>query len=391
MELIIKGSPILQANMNAQTRFVNNEGGSRSSKTYSIIIKHISLALQGAKMEMTISRRKGTWLRDTAEKDFYDVLRENNLYRSSSHFKGRRMYLLNGSRFSFVGMDEEQKFRGRKQTHLWVNEINDCESTPFQQAVMRTTQQITWDFNPSDEYHWLYDQYIESPTRAPHITTIHSTFMDNPFLDAEVRNELMRLEKEDEEAWRVFGLGLRARAKETIYNPHIVSASLWDDTPDCYGLDFGFNHPNALYGVKDCDKNWLIRKYVHKGNLLNSDLLALMNAHGVKKTVPIYADAARPDIIAEIKNAGYWIIAADKNVKDGIESVKAKPIHITDDSTEGIKQFRNYKWKKIGDMITDEPVKFEDDAPDAVRYAIYNGLKNKQINEPSRRRLITLR
>lgn len=391
MEVIIQGSPILEANLNAFTRFVNNYGGSRSTKTISIIKKHISLALQGAEMEMTITRRKGTWLRDTAEKDFYDVLREHNLYRSSSHFKGRRQYRLNGSNFNFIGMDEEQKFRGRKQTHLWGNEINDMEYEPFKQAVMRTTKQITWDFNPSDEYHWIYDKYIESPTRAPQITNIHSTFMDNPFLDEEIRKELLQLQHEDEEAWRVFGLGLRSRSKETIYNTHVVSASLWDDTPDCYGLDFGFNHPNALYGIKDCDKHWLIRKYIHKGNLLNADIISLMNALGVKKTVPIYADAARPDIIAEIRGAGYWIIPADKNVKDGIEAVKAKQIHITDDSTEGIKQFRNYKWKKIGEMIMDEPVKFEDDAPDAVRYAIYNGLKNKQISEPSRRRLITLR
>jgi hypothetical protein len=34
------------------------------------------------------------------------------------------------------------------------------------------------------------------------------------------------------------------------------------------------------------------------------------------------------------------------------------------------REYDNYKWKKIGDHITDEPVKLFDDAMDAVRYAV---------------------
>ena len=34
------------------------------------------------------------------------------------------------------------------------------------------------------------------------------------------------------------------------------------------------------------------------------------------------------------------------------------------------KEYQNYKWKKIGDTITDEPVKLYDDALDATRYAV---------------------
>jgi hypothetical protein len=33
------------------------------------------------------------------------------------------------------------------------------------------------------------------------------------------------------------------------------------------------------------------------------------------------------------------------------------------------REYENYKWKKIGDFITDEPVKLFDDAMDAIRYA----------------------
>jgi hypothetical protein len=33
------------------------------------------------------------------------------------------------------------------------------------------------------------------------------------------------------------------------------------------------------------------------------------------------------------------------------------------------KEYENYKWKKVGDIILEEPVKLYDDALDAVRYA----------------------
>jgi phage terminase large subunit len=33
------------------------------------------------------------------------------------------------------------------------------------------------------------------------------------------------------------------------------------------------------------------------------------------------------------------------------------------------REYENYKWKKVGDSITDEPIKLFDDAMDAIQYA----------------------
>jgi hypothetical protein len=47
-------------------------------------------------------------------------------------------------------------------------------------------------------------------------------------------------------------------------------------------------------------------------------------------------------------------------------------LHISSDSPNTIKEFRNYKWREDKDGNTlDEPVKFMDHACDAIRYAIY--------------------
>ena len=61
---------------------------------------------------------------------------------------------------------------------------------------------------------------------------------------------------------------------------------------------------------------------------------------------------------------------ANKVVKKGIDNVKSFGVFCQDDPRLK-KEYDNYKWKKVGDTITDEPVKLFDDAMDAVRYATH--------------------
>jgi hypothetical protein len=93
-----------------------------------------------------------------------------------------------------------------------------------------------------------------------------------------------------------------------------------------------------------------------------------MQSAGVEKTITIVADYARPEIIAELNNAGYDVHNANKVVKKGIDNMKTFGVFCQDDKAIR-KEYENYKWKKVGDMITDEPVKMWDDAMDAIRYA----------------------
>jgi phage terminase large subunit len=101
----------------------------------------------------------------------------------------------------------------------------------------------------------------------------------------------------------------------------------------------------------------------------------------VVPTDTIYADAARPDTIEEIFRAGFNIHKADKSVWDGIQKVKSYKIYITRRSTNVIKEIRSYKWKvdKNGKSL-EEPVKFLDDAMDALRYAVWNYTTKEELD-----------
>ena len=69
-----------------------------------------------------------------------------------------------------------------------------------------------------------------------------------------------------------------------------------------------------------------------------------------------------------MQTAGYNVNNANKVVKKGIDNVKTFGVYALDNPALK-KEYDNYKWKKVGDTITDEPVKLFDDAMDAVRYA----------------------
>ena len=92
----------------------------------------------------------------------------------------------------------------------------------------------------------------------------------------------------------------------------------------------------------------------------------------VPKGAEIYADSAEPDRIEQIYRAGFNIKPAEKAVKAGIDAVNTYRLHINPESAEMIKEIQNYKFKvdKNGNRL-EEPVKFNDHAMDALRYALF--------------------
>ena len=112
---------------------------------------------------------------------------------------------------------------------------------------------------------------------------------------------------------------------------------------------------------------------LYESKLTNDDLAYIMKTMGLSRTTDIYCDTARPETIEEIKRTGLNVKPAMKAVWDGIQMVKSRPLFITKGSTNLIKELKSYKFKVDKDgKVLDEPVKFLDDAVDAMRYGIYS-------------------
>jgi len=369
----IKTTNVFHRAYRSDTRITCLQGGTRSSKTYSLCQLFIVKCLEETGKIFTICRKTLPALKGTAYRDVLNILKELELYSEEYHNKSELSYQLNGNIIEFISVDQPQKIRGRKRNYLWLNEANEFTYEDWQQLILRTTEKIYLDYNPSDPYSWIYDKVV---TRND-CTFFKSTYLANPFLDKDTIAEIERLKELDPDYWQVYGLGEIGSVQTMIFRKF----NLVDDMQGRligYGLDFGFtNSPTALVEVRQQDDNLYIKELLYEKRLTNTDLANKMKQLGISRQTEIVGDSAEPKSIEEIYRQGFNIKPAKKGagIHLGIDIMRRYKLHITKDSTNAIKEFRSYKWAtdKNGDVLN-TPVKVNDHLVDATRYLCLNKL-----------------
>jgi len=375
--LDIRHTPVFTWNFDAiqndDIRFIINQGGSRSSKTYSLCQLLIIHALTNPGIVISIVRKSFPALRSTVMRDFFEIMESLDIYDQNLHHKTENTYrFTNGSIIEFFSVDDAQKLRGRKRDIVFANEANELSFEEFQQLNMRTTKKFILDFNPSDNYSWIYD--LKNKDNS---ILIKSTYKDNPFLEDTIIKEIENLINIDEGYYRIYALGEQAILKSTIFSNYDIGDYIQGEL--YYGLDIGFNHPMALVEISVYDGRIYCRELIYAKGMTVKDLLDKIQELNINKNKEILVDSARPDVIEDLRRGGYNAKAARKEVTEGINSVKSYRLMVDKNSTNLIKELRNYKWKTNGDIILDEPVKLYDDAIDALRYAVHwYHLRNKK-------------
>lgn len=375
MDLDIKTSILFERNYYSTKRIRANQGSSRSAKTYSILQVLIVDALeQRTRSITTIARKELSTLKATAMRDFFEILNENGIYKKKYHNKSDQTYQLGKVLFEFVGLDMPTKKRGAKRRNLFINEANELTLEDWRQLIIRTTGIIFLDYNPSEEFHWIYDHVL---TRDD-CEFIHSTYKDNPFLEKSVVLEIEMTRLQDDNFWRVYGLGERGQSVVKIYsNWKVLSDEEWNEkikkiNEINYGLDFGYNVPSALIEIQENEDDIFLKELIYDKYLLTKNIIDKLIELEIDHNKYINADNAEPDKIQEISDAGFNIYPADKAVSDGILYCKRKKLYIHKDSENLIKEIKNYSWKtdRNGNVL-DEPVKSNDHLMDAMRYGLY--------------------
>jgi len=359
-------------------KIIVSQGGTRSSKTYSASQMFLVLLQKhyGQNKVLSVVRKTTPSIKASVLRDFIEVMNTHKWYDPNNHNKTDNFINFAGNLIEFLAVDDPQKIRGRKRDWLFINEANELSYEDFKQLLFRTTGKILLDYNPSDEYHWIYDKIL---TRND-VCFIKSTYLDNPFLPVELVKEIERLKEEDPVYWKVYGLGERGSSGATIY----TNWELCDEIPSnidevVFGLDFGFNVPTSLVQCAFKENHCYVKQLIYEKGLTNDDLKAVLSELDEKypeldlRNNEIYADAAEPKSIEEIYRAGFNIKPASKAVEHGIKTVKGYKLFITKDSTDLHKEIKFYKFKEDKDgNVLDKPVKFNDHSMDALRYGIHS-------------------
>lgn len=317
-------------------------------------------------------------LKKGARKDFIDIMEDWNQFNESNFNRtDNKYYFPSNGTIEFFGVDEPGKVRGPGRDILFCNEANLIHQHNYKQLALRTRETIFLDFNPADEYSYVYDLIEEEGSYF-----IRSTYRNNlANLTKEQIDEIESLRTADLNLWRVFGLGLRGSSAETIYTHWHQCNELPGKGEVFYGQDFGYNVQSALVQIEFYEGAIYAKQILYETKLTTGDLIERYRLLNISPYAEIYCDAAEPKTIEELNRAGYNAIAADKDVTEGIRKVKSLPLFITQDSVDMIKEIRNYRWKtdKNGKVL-DEPIKFADHICDALRYAVFTHLTQERYS-----------
>lgn len=373
-QLNTKCTPVFYANKRAYEEgfpIICNEGGSRSSKSYSVVQLLIHIAINNPNTRISMVSHSLPHIKRGVYRDFKGIMEQWNIWDEKDFRYTDFIYTFkNGSYIELFGLEDPDKAKGPARDILFVNEANLISKALFDQLLIRTTGQVFLDWNPADFISWVYE-VADNPKNK----RIHSTYRNNisNLSDSQIRNIEQYKDLPDDFMWKVYGLGERGSAKEIIY----TQWNQYDEAPDgdvFYGLDFGYVHPAALVKVTHHEGQNYFEEIVYQSGLTLSDLSRLIKEK-LPERATIYADAAEPKSIEELYRQGFNIKPAQKDVWAGIVKMKSYPINLHYNSKNLRREFMSYKWKKDkNDNVIEEPVKANDDLIDACRYAVFTHL-----------------
>lgn len=371
------------ASLKKRVRIV--QGGTSSSKTFSIIPLLITHAIQNPYTEISVVSESIPHLKRGAVKDFVNIMIMTGNYRDNQFNKSDLKYKFsNGSFIEFFSADQPDKLRGARRHVLFINECNNIDFESYNQLAIRTRDFIYLDYNPTAEF-WVHTELIKDPDSD----FVVLTYKDNEALDPAIVKEIEKAKERAktsaywENWWKVYGLGQVGSLEGVIFsNWKQINEVTFGSKLIGYGMDFGFtNDPTTLVSVHRSDNTIIVDELIYQSGMLNSDIIRRLKDLELGKFDKIYADSAEPKSIEEIYRSGFNIKPVTKgadSITFGIDILQNFEILVTKRSVNLIKELRSYTWDKdkTGKSIN-KPIDSFNHAIDAMRYLAMMELKKK--------------
>jgi phage terminase large subunit len=348
-----------------------NEGGTASSKTWSIL-QLLCLIADNAKSPLLTSvvSESRPHLKRGAIRDFFNILGESS-DNNPRYNKTEQVYTFGNGVIEFFGADESDKVRGPRRDILFINEANNVPWETARGLDIRTSKFTFCDWNPVGEF-WAHENWIGQPENA----YVHSTYLDAlEVLPREVVANIESNKDRDPNWWNIYGLGLIGRVEGLVY----PLFSQVDELPDygdlIYGLDFGYSGDQAcLTKHRIFPDEIYSQELFYETGLTNQDICVLLKQVGVEPSDEIWADSAEPKSIEEIYRQGFNIKGAPKgpgSVEYGHQKVRQLREYWTKDSLNCIKEQRNFRYipDKNG-KLTEKTTHLYSHGMDSRRYAV---------------------
>jgi len=324
------------------------QGGTSSSKTFTILPFLIQYAVQCPKSEISVVSESIPHLKRGALKDFLKIMdwtgnmNHNNFNKSNLTYK-----FSNGSYIEFFSADQPDKLRGARRDILFINECNNVDFESYQQLAIRTKKFIYLDYNPTNEF-WVHTELIGSDIADFLILT----YKDNEALDNAIVKEIERAKEKAktssywENWWNVYGLGQIGSLEGVIFNNWKTIDTIPSEARLIgYGLDFGYtNDPTAIIEIYKYNNERIVNEICYNKGLSNSQIAKYINTK-----LPCYCDSAEPKSIAELRIYGvnaHGVTKGSDSINFGIQIMQEESYLVTTKSLNLINELRKYAWDK---------------------------------------------
>lgn len=395
--------------------YIINSGGSRSSKTYSILQIFAILLIRKKNYRISCYRNLRVDSIETMGKDFEDIVNSDpQMQIEFVHNKKDATWTnkTSGSQIIFAGTEKVHKALGQKNDIIFLNEISEFSEDVFNQLDQRTRDFVFVDYNPSKEF------WIEKYRNNEKAIFIHSTYKDNPFLTEKIINKLesynpfavgstevidgkvcfnekpVTLKNQppgnriniaagtaNRYLYEVYCLGLGSEKPNRIYTGWKKCSLKYYNSlefENYYGLDFGISKPTAMLGAKyDGDRTFYINEslYMPSSQMGMSIADYLIKKLKVDLEKMIVADSAKHTMVQDLRDSGLYAIDALKgagSIQRGLTQIQGFNIVYTETSKNIKREYDDYSYKidRYG-LVTDEiDQRSEDHLMDALRYII---------------------
>ena len=365
------------------------EGSVRSGKTFSsLILWALWLATRPEDGKYLMVGKTITALKRNCLEPLQGILGEENM-RFSTATKRAEIFGRNVDLEGAANALSENKIRGVTLSGAYVDEITLAPRDFFVMLLSRLSTPGAKFFgttNPDSPKHWLKVEYLDNPN----VDVYRTKFLldDNTTLPEDYIDNLKK--EYTGVFYRRFILGDWVAAEGAIYPMFERKLHVSDKLPQkmhnhWIGCDYGHTNPTAFLrlAVGDDGRIWVLDEYYHMADKTGAkspkQYARDMLSFAMKGPSPdvVVIDPAAEGFILQLKEDApqLRVKRADNAVIEGIQlvasAIDAGVLMIHPRCKHLIDELQGYSWdSKAQERGEDKPVKTNDHACDALRYAL---------------------
>lgn len=389
MAVITKLDPLFECttvfleNWKSKKKVNVNQGGTSSTKTYSIVQCMYQHARHEPGVICTITSEDIPALKKGAYRDAEIIYKNSPTLKreiESWNKTDRIIQFKNGSLIEFTSSDSVIDAQQGKRDYLFLNEANSVDYLIYWQLAIRTRKKIYLDYNPSAPF-WVHDNLLSSPM-PPNVKYIQSDHRCNPYLSDEQHFEIENIK--DPELHRVYARGETGNLTGIIYPDwQIIEDADYNEIKRTHdkgffgGVDFGYtNDPTAGVQIIRQGDTLYIHELFYETGIPPQTIVNHFKAAGWGgPKYPLYCEHDKY-MTSEIRRLQLLALPALKgqgSVLAGILKMREFKVYVTRSSKNIWNERKRYVW--LNDPSTGKPINEPIDKwnhlMDAIRYAVY--------------------